>query len=310
MGLFFIKFAQNLPLMLAEESTITKTASISRVKDIAMLMKLRLSALVVLSAIATYFLAGGGFTISLLYMVFGGFMITGASNGFNQIIERESDKLMERTMNRPLPQGRMTVTEAMIISTVFGVIGAILLFQLNWFTGVLGILAMVLYAGLYTPLKPISRWAVFVGAIPGALPPMIGVVAVQGGYSMLAGIMFLIQFVWQFPHFWAIAWIKDEDYKKAGFSLLPLRSRKSKSSALVITIYGALMVPFGVLPWFFGWTGNTSLILGLIAGLWFFMISYRFYLNMEDKLAKKLMFASFIYLPFIQFLYVFDNIQI
>jgi heme o synthase len=296
--------------MLAEESTIEKTASVSRIKDIATLMKLRLSALVVLSAIATYFFAGGTFSMALLYMILGGFMVTGAANGFNQIIEKDLDKLMQRTMNRPLPQGRMSVSEAMIISSVFAVIGTLLLFQLNWFSGVLGILAIVLYAGIYTPLKPITPWAVFVGAIPGALPPMIGVVAFEGGYSMLAGVMFLIQFVWQFPHFWAIAWVKDEDYAKAGFSLLPVKSRKSKSSALLITIYAALLVPVGVLPWVFNWAGEATLYLGVGAGLWFFLISYRFYLKMDDKLAKRLMFASFIYLPFIQFLYVFDNIQI
>ena len=296
--------------MLAEESTIEKSVQVSRVKDIAKLMKLRLSALVVLSAVATYLFAGGGADLGLVYVISGGFLITGASNGFNQIIERDLDKMMERTVNRPLPQGRMSVTEALIISSIAGVAGAFLLFQLNWFSGVLGILAMVVYAGLYTPLKPITPWAVFVGAIPGALPPMIGVVAATGGYSMLAGIMFLVQFVWQFPHFWAIAWIMDDDYAKAGFSLLPLKSRKSKRSAFWIMIYTAIMVPVGVLPWFFEWTSDVTLVLGTAAGIWFFMIAYRFYLRLEDKLAKRLMFASFIYLPFIQFLYVFDKIGV
>ena len=172
----------------------------------------------------------------------------------------------------------------------------------------LGVLAMVLYAGLYTPLKPITPWAVFVGAIPGAIPPMIGIVAVDGFFSLEAGIMFLIQFVWQFPHFWAIAWVKDDDYAKAGFSLLPLKSRKSKQSAFLIMLYAALMVPIGVLPWFFNWTSDITLYLGLLAGFWFFIIAYKFYLKLEDKLAKKLMFASFLYLPFIQFLYVFDKL--
>lgn len=294
--------------MLAKESTIEESVSVSRVKDIATLMKLRLSALVVISAVATYLFAGGGADLGLVYVISGGFLITGASNGFNQIIERDLDKLMDRTMNRPLPQGRMSVTEALIISSVCGVAGAFLLFQLNWFAGVLGILAMVLYAGLYTPLKPITPWAVFVGAIPGALPPMIGVVAATGGYSLMAGIMFLIQFVWQFPHFWAIAWFKDDDYSKAGFSLLPLKSRKSKKSAFVIMIYAALMVPVGVLPWFFNWTSDITLYVGVGVGIWFFLIAYRFYLRLEDRLAKQLMFASFLYLPLIQFLYVFDKI--
>ena len=294
--------------MLAEESTIEKGVTVSRFKDIAMLLKLRLSALVVISAIACYLFMGGGLNINLFYLIMGGFLITGASNGFNQVIEKDLDKLMERTMNRPLPQERMTKTEAIILSSAFGLIGALLLFQINWFSGVLGILAMVLYAALYTPLKPITPWAVFVGAFPGAIPPMIGVVAVTGGYSLEAGIMFFIQFVWQFPHFWAIAWIKDEDYEKAGFSLLPMKSRKSKASAFLIMMYSAALVPIGVLPWFFGWTGITTLIVGVLAGLWFFQIAYRFYLKLDDKLARSLMFASFLYLPLVQFLYYFDKI--
>ncbi|MCB9224413.1 MAG: heme o synthase [Crocinitomicaceae bacterium] len=294
--------------MLAEESTIEKSASISRIKDIATLMKLRLSVLVVISAIACYFFAGGSFGIDLIYLTAGGFLITGASNGFNQVIEKDIDKLMDRTMNRPLPQGRMGVTEAIILSSAFGILGALLLFQLNWFSGVLGVLAMVLYAALYTPLKPITPWAVFVGAFPGAIPPMIGIVAVDGKFSLMAGIMFLIQFIWQFPHFWAIAWIKDDDYAKAGFSLLPLKSRKSHGSAMLVMIYSALMVPVGILPWFFGWTSDWTLILGTVFGLWFFMVAYRFYLRQEDKYARKVMFASFLYLPMLQFLYVFDKL--
>ncbi|MEX1001473.1 MAG: heme o synthase [Crocinitomicaceae bacterium] len=294
--------------MLAEESTIEKTTLLSWVKDVAMLMKLRLSALVVISAIACYFLAGGLFSINLLYLTLGGFLVTGASNGFNQIIERDLDKLMSRTENRPLPQGRMSVLEAILLSVSFGVLGTLLLFQLNFFSGILGVLAMVLYAALYTPLKTITPWAVFVGAFPGAIPPMIGVVAVTGKFGLLAGTMFLVQFIWQFPHFWAIAWVKDEDYKKAGFSLLPLKNRKSKQSAFLIMMYSALLVPTGVLPWAFEFTGDWTLYLGTVAGLLFFMLSYKFYLNLEDKSARSLMFASFIYLPFMQFLYVFDKL--
>ncbi|UKN03423.1 heme o synthase [Paracrocinitomix mangrovi] len=280
----------------------------SKIKDIAMLMKLRLSFLVVISAIACYFFAGGGFDINLLYMTLGGFLITGASNGYNQVIERDIDKLMTRTMNRPMPQGRLTVTEGLVISSIFGIAGAFLLFQINWFSGVLGILAMFLYAAVYTPLKPITPWAVFVGAFPGAIPPMIGIVAFDGFFSFKAGILFFIQFIWQFPHFWAIAWLKDDDYRKAGFSLLPLKSGKSKKTLFLIVIYTAIMVPVGILPWYFEWAGDITLILGTLAGIWFFMIAYKFYLVQEDKWAKKLMFASFIYLPFIQFLYVFDKL--
>ena len=294
--------------MLAEEKSIEKEVSVSRIKDIATLMKLRLSFLVVVSAVASFFFIGGGLNIDLFYLIAGGFLITGASNGFNQIIERDLDKLMPRTMNRPLPQGRMSVTEALIISITAGIAGAVLLFQLNFFSGILGILAMVLYAAIYTPMKRISPWAVFVGAFPGAIPPMIGVVAFTGTFEIVAGTLFMVQFFWQFPHFWAIAWVMDEDYEKGGFSLLPMRSRKSKQSAALIVLYTLFMVPVGVLPWVWGWTNEWSLYLGIVAGLWFFMVAYRFYLKLDDKLAKNLMFASFLYLPFMQFLYVFTKI--
>ena len=293
-------------MMLAKETVIPKETS--KLKDYVMLLKLRLSSLVVLSATAGYLFADGKFNINFVYLVVGGFLITGASNGFNQIIERELDKRMHRTANRPMPSGRMSVNEAFVISTIFGIVGALMLFQLNYISGILGILALVMYVFLYTPLKRLSPWAVFVGAFPGAIPPMLGVVAVTGEFNLLVGIMFLIQFVWQFPHFWAIAWVLDEDYARAGFSLLPSKGRKNKASAFQIVSYSFLMVPVGILPWFFDFTGDISLIVGTIAGLWFFLMAYRLYLRLDDKSARALMFASFIYLPIIQFLYVFDKI--
>lgn len=294
--------------MFAEETVIEKVSISSKLKDYALLLKLRLAALVVLSAIAGFFFAGGIFSINFIYLVLGGFMITGASNGLNQIIERDLDRQMERTANRPIPAGRMSVSEAMIASISFGIIGSLLLFQLNYFSGILGLLALVMYVFLYTPLKRITPWAVFVGAFPGAIPPMLGVVAVTGEFNLLVGIMFLVQFVWQFPHFWAIAWVLDDDYAKAGFSLLPSKGRKDKRSAFQISFYSLLLVPVGLLPWAFGFTGEVSFIVGAILGLCFFMTAYRLQLSLEDKAAKTLMFASFIYLPIIQFLYVFDKI--
>ena len=294
--------------MVTKEQAIAKEISTSKVKDYVMLLKVRLTSLILLSAIAGYFFAEGAFNINFFYLVVGGFLVTGSSNGFNQIIERELDKLMKRTSNRPIPSGRMSVTEAFVISSVCGILGLVFLFQLNYFAGILGLLALVMYVFLYTPLKRITPWAVFVGAFPGAIPPMLGVVAVTGEFNLLVGIIFLIQFVWQFPHFWAIAWVLDEDYARAGFSLLPSRGRKNKSSAFQIMVYAFLMIPVGILPWFFDYTGDVSLIVGTIAGLWFFLIAYRLYLNLEDKAARALMFASFIYLPIIQFLYVFDKI--
>ncbi|MDG1915100.1 MAG: heme o synthase [Crocinitomix sp.] len=311
--MIFVKFAAKLPdVMVAEESAIVKTQTPSKMKDYALLLKLRLAFLVVLSAISGYLFADGEFGVDFWFLIIGGFLITGASNGFNQIIERDIDKKMSRTANRPLPTGRMSVNEALIISSLSAVIGAFLLFQINYFAGVLGILALVLYALIYTPMKRLTPWAVFVGAFPGAIPPMLGVIAVTGTFDanagMVAGLLFFIQFIWQFPHFWAIAWVLDEDYTKGGFSLLPSKTRKSKRSAFIILLYTLFMIPVSLIPWVLELTGDLTLIIGAIAGTWFFLYAYKLYMNLDDKSAKKLMFASFIYLPIIQFLYVLNKL--
>lgn len=298
--------------MVAEEVVIEKTSTPSKVKDYALLLKLRLAFLVVLSALSGYLFVGGGFNANFWFLIVGGFLITGASNGFNQIIERDLDKKMNRTSNRPIPAGRMTVNEALIISLISAIAGAVLLFQINYFSGILGLLALVMYVFIYTPLKRITPWAVFVGAFPGAIPPMLGVIAVTGTFEgeagLTAGLLFFIQFVWQFPHFWAIAWVLDEDYARGGFSLLPSKTRKSKKSAFQILIYTLFMLPVSLIPWVLDWTSDITLIVGALAGMWFFIKAYQLYLNLSDKSAKALMFASFIYLPIIQFLYVFDKI--
>lgn len=294
--------------MIAEETAVEKTSTPSKIKDYALLQKLRLAFFVVLSAVAGYLFMGGGFNLDLVYLIIGGFLITGASNGLNQVIEKDLDKKMNRTQNRPIPAGRMSVNEAIIVSAISGIVGALLLFQLNYFSGILGILALVMYVFLYTPLKRISPWAVFVGAFPGAIPPMLGVVAVTGTFDLTVGIIFFVQFIWQFPHFWAIAWVLDDDYAKAGFSLLPSKTRKSKKSAFHILIYTLFMVPVSLLPWVLELVGDTTLVVGTIIGAWFFLKAYQLYLNLDVKSAKALMFASFIYLPVIQFLYVFDKL--
>ena len=294
--------------MSTEQIVIESTKSQSKLKIIMTLTKMRLSFLVVVSAVTGFLFASGNFGVNFWLLIFGGFLITGASNAFNQIIERELDAKMPRTAKRPLPTNNLSVTEAIIWASSFAIVGAILLFQINFFSGILGLLALCMYVFLYTPLKRITPWAVFVGAFPGAIPPMLGVVAVEGEFSLLAGIMFLVQFVWQFPHFWAIAWVVDEDYAKGGFSLLPSKGRKDKKSATIILISSILLVPAGILPYLFNFTGIISLVVGLIAGFWFLWITIQFFRTQDDKLAKKLMFASFIYLPIIQFLYVFNHI--
>ena len=293
---------------MTEESIIVKTGVAVKVKDFMMLMKLRLSLLVVISAITGYFFGGGAFDERLVYLICGGFLVTGASNAMNQIWERNLDKLMKRTEDRPLAANRMGVPEALIFSVLIGVAGALLLFKLNNLAGILGVSALISYVFIYTPMKQISPWAVFVVAFPGAIPPLLGIVAVTGDFNLAVGIIFLFQFMWQFPHFWAIAWVSHDDYQRAGFYLLPSRSGKSKHTAFLIVLYTLMTVIAGLLPWYFEFTGVISLVVGSIAGLWFYWKSFKLYNTLSDKAARSLMFASFIYLPIMQFLYVFDKI--
>jgi heme o synthase len=280
----------------------------SKLKDWLLFTKMRLAFLVILSAVAGYLFAGGGFDQTLLFLVVGGVFVTGASNGMNQIIERDLDAKMNRTKNRPIPQGRMGIREAYSIVVVFLLTGLIFMFLINKHVLLWSFLSFVLYAFVYTPMKLRTPWAVFVGAIPGAFPPFIGALAYPDGYTQLAGILFLVQFMWQFPHFWAIAWVLYDDYKHGGFNLLPAKNGRSKQSAFQILAYTLLLVPFSLLPWALDMTGDATLIIGSLLGLIFFLFAYRLYLTCEVQDARKLMFASFVYLPLIQFLYVLDKI--
>lgn len=269
---------------------------------------MRLAFLVILSAIAGYLFAGGSFNKTMFWLILGGVFVTGASNGMNQIIERDLDTKMFRTKNRPIPQGRMGLIEAHTIVFVFLFSGLLCMWMINLHVVFWSFLSFVLYAFVYTPMKLKTPWAVFVGAIPGAFPPFIGALAHPDGYTQLAGTLFLVQFMWQFPHFWAIAWVLYDDYKQGGFNLLPSKNGRSKQSAFLILAYTLLLVPFSLLPWALDMTGNTTLILGSLFGLVFFIYANRLYLSCEVQDARKLMFASFVYLPLMQFLYVFDKI--
>jgi protoheme IX farnesyltransferase len=184
-----------------------------------------------------------------------------------------------------------------------------MLYLINFYSALLGFFAFISYVFIYTPMKRVTPWAVFIGAFPGAIPPMLGAIAATGKFGFLPGVLFFVQFVWQFPHFWAIAWVLYDDYKSAGFSLLPSKSGKSKQSAFQIAAYSLALIPFSLLPWLLDWTGTLSLIVATICSGLFFWYSYRLFLTCETKDAKRLMFASFIYLPIIQFLYVFDKIE-
>lgn len=281
----------------------------SKVKSYLVFTKFRLSALVVVSALSGYLFVGGSDWKAILLLLVGGTLVTAASNGSNQIWERELDKKMKRTAKRPLPTGQMSVNEAYTIVIVCLLVGTGMLAMLNISSALLGLGAYVSYVFMYTPLKRKTPWAVFVGAFPGAIPPMLGAIAHTNTFDLVPGVLFFVQFTWQFPHFWAIAWVAYDDYKAGGFSLLPSKQGKSKNSAFQIALYSLLLIPFSLMPWILGWTGWTSMVLATILGAAFFLYSYKLFLTCDDKDARRVMFASFLYLPVIQFIYVFDKVE-
>jgi len=271
--------------------------------------KFRLASLVVLSALSGYLFVGGNDGLEIFYLLVGGMLVTAASNGSNQIYEKDLDKLMKRTENRPIPKGLMSLTESYVVVVVCLMVGLAMLYQLNFYSALLGFIAFISYVFMYTPLKRVTPWAVLVGAFPGAIPPMLGAIAVTNDFGLVPGVLFFVQFMWQFPHFWAIAWVIFDDYQAGGFSLLPAKNGRSKESAFQILVYSFALVPFSLLPWLMGWTGTVTLVVATVCSTVFFIYAYKLYLSCDTKDAKKLMFASFIYLPIIQFLYVFDRID-
>ncbi len=287
----------------------TMAMFLDKMRDYAAFFKLRLASLVVFSAALGYLIAADTINwLNFTILCFGGFLVTGSSNGFNQIIEVELDRVMERTKNRPIVTGRMTKKEAFIVASIAGLVGILILFYLNPLSGILGILALFLYVAIYTPLKQITPWAVFVGAFPGAIPPMLGFVAYTGKFGLEPGLLFALQFMWQFPHFWAIAWKADEDYKKAGFRLLPSPGGKDQSSAFLILLYCLFMVMVSLLPLAFGLVGAVSSIFILAAGVLMVWPSIQLFRKKTDKAATKVMFASFIYVPIVLLAWYFDKI--
>ena len=270
--------------------------------------KFRLASLVILSALSGYLFVGAHDGLEITYLLLGGFLVTAASNGSNQIWERELDVLMNRTGKRPLPTGNMSVNEGLTIVLVCLISGSWMLYQLNLASMVLGLFAFVSYVFIYTPMKRISTWSVFVGAFPGAIPPMLGAVAGSDSFGLIPGVLFFVQFVWQFSHFWAIAWVLYEDYLQGGFSLLPSKGGPNKTSAFQIAVYSFALIPFSLLPWVLGWTGITTVFVAGILSTLYYLLSLRLLKSLEKKDAKRLMFASFAILPILQFLYVFDRI--
>ena len=280
----------------------------SKVKVYFDFIKLRLSILVVVSALSGYLFNGGSDGLEILCLMVGGMLVTAASNGSNQIWERKLDVLMKRTQARPLPANLMSLKEAYLVVGICLLMGSALLLSINLESFYLGLIAYVSYVFIYTPLKRVTNWSVFVGAFPGAIPPMLGAVAATGEFGFIPGILFFVQFCWQFPHFWAIAWVLEDDYKLGGFHMLPSKNGRDKNSAFIITVYSLLLIPFSLLPWWFELTSDITMYVVTIMGLWFFLLSYKLLRTCEIKDAKKLMFASFIYLPIIQFVYVFDKL--
>lgn len=276
------------------------------------LLKFRLSALVTFSAVFGFVLGHHGQTFSwagLTGLVLGGFLISGASGAANEIKEREFDKLMKRTKTRPLPMEIISVKEAYWFSVIAAVTGVLLLaYFTNMLTTGLGVLSMILYVFVYTPLKRVGPIAVLVGAIPGAMPPLLGWTAVTGSITYEALIIFGIQFIWQFPHFWAIAWVSDEDYKKAGFKLLPSGGQKDLNTAIQIMIYTLFLLPLGLLPTYFGLTGLNSGIVATICGVLFLAQTFSLMKDCSRKSALKIMFGSFLYLPITQIAYLLDKV--
>nr|MBI1231303.1 protoheme IX farnesyltransferase [Cytophagales bacterium] len=284
-----------------------------RLKAYYDLLKFRLSALVTFSAVFGFVLGHTSPTFSwagLAGLVFGGFLISGASGAANEILERDLDKLMKRTQGRPLPMNIISLFEAQLFTLFAALVGiGMLWFFTNPLTTYLGILSMILYVFVYTPLKRVGPIAVLVGAIPGAMPPLLGWVAATGAITYEAMIIFGIQFIWQFPHFWAIAWVSDEDYKRAGFKLLPLGGKRDLNTAIQIMIYTLFLLPLGLLPTYFGLTGINSGIVATICGVLFLAQTFSLMKDCSRKSALRIMFGSFLYLPIVQIAYLLDKVQ-
>ena len=279
--------------------------------DFKTITKMGLSLSVVFSAIAGYLLGADTInTTTLLLLAIGGYAMVDASNVFNQIIERDYDVLMDRTKDRPIPAGRMSVQTAFILGCVLTLIGLVILYIINAKTAMFGAVSIFLYTSVYTPLKTKTPLSVFFGAIPGAIPFMLGWVAATNDFDIEPGTLFMIQFFWQFPHFWAIGWFLDDDYKKAGFNMLPT-GKPDKGTAMQIILYSVWTILVSLLP-IFGFTGKLHLsIVGAICvflvGLLMLYYAFRLFKRMTKKAARQLMLASVSYLTIMQIIYVLDK---
>ncbi|WP_339328750.1 heme o synthase [Aestuariivivens sediminicola] len=290
------------------ESSLSIHAIVSDFKEIT---KMRLSLSVVFSSLAGYLLGVSTVDyVTLILLALGGYFMVGASNAFNQIIEKDLDALMVRTRNRPIPAGRMTVTTAFWIAAIFTLLGIVILYTINKQTAMFGAISIFLYTCVYTPLKTKTPLAVFVGAIPGAIPFMLGWVAATDDFGIEPGTLFALQFFWQFPHFWAIGWFLFDDYEKAGFYMLPT-GKQDKGTAVQTIMYTIWTILVSIIP-VFGFTGALQLsvigaIMVLLLGLWMLYYAVRLFNKMTEKAAKQLMLVSVSYISIVQLVYVVDK---
>jgi len=283
-----------------------------KLNDYYLLMKFTLSFTVVFSSVVCYLLAPGiSFDfLSVLLLFVGGMLVTGSANAINQIVEKDTDALMHRTLKRPIASGRMSTNEGWVFAFCSALIGVLILgLWFNWLSAIISLFSLFLYAFVYTPLKKIHGIAVMVGAIPGALPCLIGWVAGTDSLSLGGWILFCIQFFWQFPHFWAIAWVSYNDYSKAGFKLLPDKGGPTRFAAIQSILYQVILVPLCVLPYFAQMTGKYSLIVLCVANVFMLWQCIRLYIEMDIKAARRVMFGSYGYLPIVLLALLADKLN-
>ena len=292
-------------------NTYILNSSTSFLSNFKAVTKMGLSLSVVFSSVAGYLLAAESIHLFTLFLLaIGGYFMVGASNVFNQIIERDLDALMDRTKNRPIPTGRMSVSYAFVLAVILTIAGLTILYIINERTAMFGAISICLYTSAYTPLKTKTPLSVFVGAIPGAVPFMLGWVAATGKFGIESGVLFMLQFFWQFPHFWAIGWFLHKDYQKAGFNMLPT-GKRDKGTALQSIIYTAWTVLISIVP-VFGFTGSLRLsvlaaIIVFACGLLFLNYGFQLFKNQTEKAARQLMLASVAYITSVQIIYVLDK---
>jgi protoheme IX farnesyltransferase len=274
---------------------------INKLKDYSQLIKASLSIMVVFSSVISYLLAPKIVEYDwkmIILLSIAGLLVTGSANAINQVVEKNTDALMKRTAKRPVASGRMSAAEGWIFAIITGAVGVFMLGNFfNWLSAGIALVSLFLYAFIYTPLKKVSSISVIVGAVPGALPCLIGWAAGNDALSTGGWILFLLQFLWQFPHFWAIAWIAHKDYTKAGFKLLPNELGPTKYTAIQTVIYSLLLIPVGVIPYFIGMGGMVSLVIVALANLFMVWRCIQLYRNMDVPSARRVMFSSYIYLP-------------